>query len=69
MNGANTDASGQFTLNGVTPGDYKLYAWAEPIMMTNISSEELRPYDANAVSVSVAEGAQAQVKLTLEPLP
>ncbi len=66
---ANTDASGRFTLKGITPGDYRLYAWAESIMVVNLSPEELRPYDANAVSVSVAEGAQMQVELTLEPLP
>ena len=69
MKGANTDVSGQFTLKRITPGNYKLYAWAEHVTLVNVSPEELQPYNAYAVSVKVEEDAGRQVELNLVPLP
>jgi hypothetical protein len=53
---ATTDANGQFTLNGVPPGDYKAFAWE--------SIEEFGWFDPDVVSRSETRGRAVHVTET-----
>jgi hypothetical protein len=62
-------AMGAFTLNGVAPGSYKLFAW-EQIIPTGAEqdSDFMREYDLLGTSVSVTAGlTQANIQIT--PIP
>jgi hypothetical protein len=64
---ATSDQSGRFTMNGVAPGDYRLYAWEEFLSMYDLEPEQLKPYEGYAVKIKVGESAREQVELKLAP--
>jgi len=59
------DQDGRFTLKGVAPGEYRLYAWEEPMPTGEVEPELLKPYEGHAVKVKVAEGGREQVEVKL----
>ncbi len=67
MNG-NSDEYGRFTLRGVTPGDYKLFAWEEVEGDAYENSDFLRPYEHRGKPVHVDEAARLNVQLQLIPV-
>ncbi len=67
MNG-NSDEYGRFTLRGVTPGDYKLFAWEEVEGDAYENSDFLPPYEHRGKPVRLDEGARLNVQLQLIPV-
>jgi hypothetical protein len=59
------DRFGSFTLKGVAPGEYKLYAWDEIEDGAYMDPEFMKPFQSKGESVSVKEGSQLSEQLTL----
>jgi hypothetical protein len=67
---AETDASGRFSLRGVAPGDYSIFAWsALPPGQAEENSQFLTPFELRGTSVSVSPGGTINVQLSAIPLP
>jgi hypothetical protein len=62
-----TDQKGQFTLEGVAPGEYRLYAWEDIDPGAYTDPEFLKPYESKGQKITMKEGGQEQVKLTRIP--
>lgn len=58
-----TDASGNFTLHGLPPGDYKIFAWEEVETNAWMDHDYRQPFESSAVSVRVQESATPNVTL------
>jgi len=58
-----TDAFGRFSLLGLPPGDFKLFAW-EPVQGTNYNDPDvLRAFEGRATPVHIEERQQQTVRL------
>ncbi len=64
---ATTDQNGRFTLRGIPPGDYKLFAWEEIERGAYQDPAFLRPYEEQGELVEVEEGSRLSVQLHLIP--
>lgn len=64
---AATDQYGRFTLRGVPPGEYKLFAWEEVETGAYQDPDFLRPYEERGKAVRVEEGARLGAELKLIP--
>jgi protocatechuate 3,4-dioxygenase beta subunit len=62
---ANTDQNGRFSIKGVAPGDYKLYASAESLTDVLQDPDALKPFEEKAVKATVREKGREQKELTL----
>jgi len=62
-----TDQYGRFTLRGLTPGEYKLFAWEDVEPGAYQDSEFLRPYEEKGKEVRIREGDRPEVELALIP--
>jgi hypothetical protein len=62
-----TDQYGQFILRGLTPGDYKLFAWEEVESGAYHDPEFLKPYEEQSEAVHVGEGGRETIQLRLIP--
>jgi Carboxypeptidase regulatory-like domain len=66
-----TDQNGKFSMNGLTPGDYKVFTWdfvdesEEQYGADWFDPEWLRPYETRGESVHLEESGQKSVHLTL----
>jgi hypothetical protein len=62
-----SDSTGAFTIRGIAPGDYKMFAWdvMPPGAYTNAAF--LEKYEERAVAVTIAPGAKVTSKVT--PIP
>jgi len=60
LRSAAADEKGRFTITGVAPGTYRLYAWAEPVTDVLADPKFLKQFEAQATPVSVGEGQSAQ---------
>jgi hypothetical protein len=58
-----TDQNGQFTLQGIPPGEYKLYAWEDVEPGSYMDPEFLKPHEGKAHKISVKADSQQQVPL------
>jgi protocatechuate 3,4-dioxygenase beta subunit len=65
---ANTDQDGRFTLRGIAPGSYKLFAWE--LIETNAyyDPEILRQYEQQGKVVRITEGSKIKTEVQLIPL-
>ena len=64
---APSDQNGRFSINGIAPGDYKLYAWQEVEQGAWQDPEFLKQYEKGAESVSIEEKTRLAVQLKLLP--
>ena len=62
-----TDQNGGFTLRGIAPGEYKLFAWEEVETGAYQDPDFLRPYEDRGELLSVQEGGRYGAKLQLIP--
>jgi hypothetical protein len=62
-----TDGSGRFRMHGLTPGDYKLFAWQDLQTGAWEDPEFMRTYEGRATPVHVNEGTNNDVQLTVIP--
>jgi len=60
---AATSVSGEFRFQGLTPGNYKLFAWEEVESGAWLNSEFMRRYEERGSAVVVSEGEIQQVQL------
>ena len=64
---ANTDTSGHFNIQGITPGDYKLFAWEDVESGAYQDPEFLKPFESAGESVAIREGGRESRQLKLIP--
>lgn len=64
---ATTDPNGRFTISGVPPGDYKLFAWDEIDQFAFNDPEILRQYELQAKAVKVSELGRETVEVKIIP--
>ncbi len=64
---ASTDQYGQFTMRGVAPGDYKLFAWEDVEPGAYQDSLFLGQYEKHGEPLHVVEGGRHNVLLDLLP--
>lgn len=63
-----SSATGTFTLNGLAPGSYKLFAWEHYPGGAELDPEFIRDYDTLGVSINVTPGlALANIQVTVIP--
>ena len=62
---ASTDQHGGFTIRGLAPGSYLLYAWQDLDDEQWLDAGFLKSQEANGTSVKVEEGSNQRVELTL----
>jgi hypothetical protein len=63
------DASGNFMINGVAPGDYKLFAWEGVPNTAWMNAEFLAPYETRGVPVSASANGSSPATLDLKLIP
>jgi len=64
---ATTDQYGRFTLRGIPPGEYKLFAWEEIEPGAHQDPEFVKAYEKLGHEVTVEEGARLSAELKLIP--
>jgi protocatechuate 3,4-dioxygenase beta subunit len=62
-----TDQHGRFTIRGLPPGSYTLYAWQDLEGGVYRDPDFLKSQEANGMAVKVEEGSHQQVELKLSP--
>lgn len=62
-----TDQNGHFFLQGIAPGDYKVFAWEKVGSGDYTNSDFLRPFEIRGVSIHIAEGSHNSVQVDLIP--
>ncbi|MCC7173921.1 MAG: carboxypeptidase regulatory-like domain-containing protein [Bryobacterales bacterium] len=60
---ATADQDGRFTIRGLAPGDYKVYAFAGQQPELSRDPGLARPYERSAVKIAVEEGATERAEL------
>jgi protocatechuate 3,4-dioxygenase beta subunit len=64
---ATTDQDGRFTLRGITPGDYRLFAWEDIEPFSYYDAEVLRQYEQQGKLVRIREGSAEAAELKIIP--
>jgi len=64
---ATTDQYGRFTLKGVDPGEYKLYAWDDLESGAYMDPDVMKPYESQGVAMSIHENSRETAQLKLIP--
>ena len=62
-----TGQDGHFILQGLSPGDYKVFAWVKIDPGAYRSTEFLQQYENRGESVLLTEGSRNSVQLDLLP--
>ncbi len=64
---AASDASGQFVIHGVPPGDYKLFAWESVRPFAYQNAPFIANYEDRGRSIHVGQGNMVNAELTIIP--
>jgi hypothetical protein len=62
-----TDQHGRFTIHGLPPGSYTLYAWQDLDEPVWVDPDFLKSQEANGTTVKIEEGSHQTVDLKLSP--
>jgi protocatechuate 3,4-dioxygenase beta subunit len=62
-----TDQYGNYTLGGIVPGEYKLFAWQDAPAGAYEDPDFLRPFEGDGVPVTVLERGQLTLHLSAIP--
>lgn len=60
---ATADQEGRFTIKGLAPGSYSVYAFDQPMPQLSRDPGLVRPYERDAVKVRLSEGSAERVEL------
>ena len=63
-----TDQAGRYTLRGVAPGDFKLFAWEALEPNGYFDPDIVRRHEATAKPIKVSEAAKLSSGLTVIPV-
>ncbi len=63
-----TDERGNFTLDGIAPGDYKLYAWQAEEGVAFLDPDFADAFESGGESVHVSENSTSHVELRVIPV-
>lgn len=64
---ATADQAGRFTMRGITPGDYKLFAWVALENFGYFDGDVIRRSDSPGKAVHVAEAAKQTAEVKIIP--
>jgi uncharacterized surface anchored protein len=64
---ASTDQNGRFSIKGIRPGEYKIYAWEEIESGAYQDPEFMKPHESAGKAVSIKEGGHETVQLAAIP--
>ena len=62
------DATGHFSLAGIAPGEYKLFAWEHAEDGAYQDPEFLKPYENQGQAVTIREGSRETAQLKVIPV-
>ena len=62
-----SDQSGRFTLKGIAPGDYKLFAWEQIEAGAYQDPDFLKPFENRGESINIREGSRETRQLKAIP--
>ena len=62
-----TNATGRFTINGVAPGDYKLFAWESAPNGAYQNADFIKKYETRGVPITVLPNAPTEAQVPLIP--
>jgi hypothetical protein len=62
-----SDTSGHFTLKGISPGEYKLFAWEDVENDAYQDPEFLQPFENQGEGITIREGSHEDRQLKLIP--
>jgi hypothetical protein len=62
-----SDASGRFTLRGVAPGDYKIFAWESIPAFAHVNPAFMAKHEENGKPVHVGQGGTVNAELSVIP--
>lgn len=62
-----TDQNGNFSMKGITPGEYKLFAWAQIEWGQYMDPDFLKPYESKGETVKLEENGKETKQLTVIP--
>jgi hypothetical protein len=62
-----SDASGRFTLRGVAPGEYKIFAWESIPAFAHLNAAFLAKHEERGKPVHVGQGGTVSAELTVIP--
>lgn len=65
---ATTDASGQFRLTGVAPGDYRVIAWEDVPANAWLDTDFMKTYENRGTAVHIEEGGSENRQVTAIPI-
>jgi len=58
-----SNPSGAFTLRGIPPGDYKLFAWEAMPDLRYLDPEYVKPFESKSESISIQERSKQSIQL------
>ncbi len=64
---ADTDQNGRFSIKGVRPGEYKIYAWEDMEQGAYMDPDYVKPHESAGEAVSVKDSAHSSVQLKAVP--
>ena len=62
-----TDENGHFTIRGITPGEYKLFAWEAIEQFAYFDSDFLRQFEQKGKPVSISESSKVTAEVKVIP--
>jgi protocatechuate 3,4-dioxygenase beta subunit len=66
---ATSDSSGNFTISGIAPGDYKLFTWETVPNTAWLNQEFLAPYEGKGLAVTVSSSGSTPATIELKLIP
>ena len=64
---ADTDQNGHFVIRGVTPGEYKVFAWEDIEEGAYEDPDFMKPHESDGQTVSIKERGHETVELKAIP--
>jgi len=64
---ATSGANGRFSMRGITPGDYKLFAWEDIEPFSYFDSDVVRPFEALGKPIRIQEGSKETAEVKMIP--